>query len=112
MKRRHGVRPGFILVELRAVQEPSPSRLQTLVCAGRRLLGAVLLLLGILMMSTLLLLPVGLPLAHLALALIAAPGVYDQLPSSVIGRGLRPGPAVSRKIFFGTRGNNLPDQTV
>jgi hypothetical protein len=41
---------------------------------GRRLLGAVLLLLGILMTSTLLLLPVGLPLALLAVALIAAPG--------------------------------------
>jgi hypothetical protein len=40
---------------------------------GRRLLGAVLLLLGILMMSTLWLLPVGLPVALLAVALIAAP---------------------------------------
>jgi hypothetical protein len=34
----------------------------------------MLLLLGILMISTLLLLPVGLPLALLAVALIAAPG--------------------------------------
>jgi hypothetical protein len=40
---------------------------------ARRLLGAVLLLLGILMMSTFLLLPVGLPLALFATALIAAP---------------------------------------
>lgn len=52
---------------------PGPSLLQTLASAGRRLLGAVLLLLGIAMMSTLLLLPVGLPLALLAVALIAAP---------------------------------------
>ena len=52
----------------------SPSALQTLSFEGRRLLGAVLLLLGTLMMSTLLLLPVGLPLALLAVALIAAPG--------------------------------------
>ena len=40
---------------------------------GRKLLGAILLLLSILMMSTLLLLPVGLPLSLLAVALIAAP---------------------------------------
>ena len=39
----------------------------------RRLLGALLLLLSVLMMSTLLLLPIGLPLALFALALIAAP---------------------------------------
>jgi hypothetical protein len=52
---------------------PSLSLLQTLAPAGRRLLGAVLLLLGIAMTSTLLLLPVGLPLALLAVALIAAP---------------------------------------
>jgi hypothetical protein len=52
---------------------PSLSLLQTLAPACRRLLGAVLLLLGIAMMSTLLLLPVGLPLALLAVALIAAP---------------------------------------
>jgi hypothetical protein len=52
---------------------PGLSLLQTLASAGRRLLGAVLLLLGILLMSTLLLLPVGLPLALLAVALIAAP---------------------------------------
>jgi hypothetical protein len=52
---------------------PSPSLLQTLAFAGRRLLGAVLLLSGILMMSTFVLLPVGLPVALLAVALIAAP---------------------------------------
>jgi len=52
---------------------PGPSVLRTLALAGRRLLGVVLLLLGILMMSTLLLLPDGLPLALLAVALVAAP---------------------------------------
>jgi hypothetical protein len=52
---------------------PSQSLPQTLAFAGRKLLGAALLLLGIMMMSTLLLLPVGLPVALLALALIAAP---------------------------------------
>jgi hypothetical protein len=52
---------------------PSQSLPQTLAFAGRRLLGAALLLLGIMMMSTLLLLPVGLPVALLAVALIAAP---------------------------------------
>jgi hypothetical protein len=56
------------------VPGPSPSLLRALALPGRRLLGVVLLLLGILMMSTLLLLPVGLPLALVALALIAAPG--------------------------------------
>ena len=40
---------------------------------GRRLLGVVLLFLSVLMMSTLLLLPIGLPVALFALALIAAP---------------------------------------
>jgi hypothetical protein len=55
-------------------QGPTLSVLQTLACTGRRLLGAALLLLGILLMSTLVLLPVGLPLALLAVALIAAPG--------------------------------------
>ena len=58
---------------------PSPSVLPTLAFAGRRLLGAVLLILGVLMMSTLLLLPVGLPLALLAVALIAAPGSKERL---------------------------------
>lgn len=52
---------------------PSASGLRTLSVAGRRLLGAVLLLLGILMTSTLVLLPVGVPLALLAVAMIAAP---------------------------------------
>jgi hypothetical protein len=51
----------------------SPSILRNLALPGRCLLGAALLLLGILMMSTLLLLPVGLPVALLAVALIAAP---------------------------------------
>jgi hypothetical protein len=53
---------------------PSPAVARTLAIGGRRLLGAVFLLLGILMMSTLVLLPVGLPLALFAVALIAAPG--------------------------------------
>ena len=57
----------------RLVPGPGPAVLRTLALAGRRLLGAVFLLLGILMMSTLLLLPVGLPLALLAVALVAAP---------------------------------------
>jgi hypothetical protein len=52
---------------------PSHSVPQTLAFAGRKLLGAALLLSGIMMMSTLLLLPVGLPVALLAVALIAAP---------------------------------------
>jgi hypothetical protein len=52
---------------------PSPPGLRTLSVACRRLLGVVLLLLGILMMSTLVLLPVGGPLALLAVALITAP---------------------------------------
>ena len=52
---------------------PSQSLPQTLAFACRRLLGAALLLSGIMMMSTLLLLPVGLPVALLAVALIAAP---------------------------------------
>jgi hypothetical protein len=54
---------------------PSPALLQTLAVAGRRLLGAVLLPLGILLMSTLVLLPVGLPLALFAVALLAAPAL-------------------------------------
>lgn len=52
---------------------PSPSDLRTLSAAGRRLVGVVLLLVGILMTSTLVLLPVGVPLALLAVALIVAP---------------------------------------
>ncbi len=53
---------------------PSFAVLRTLAAGSRMLLGAVLLLLGIVMMSTLWLLPVGLPLALFAVALIAAPG--------------------------------------
>jgi hypothetical protein len=52
---------------------PSPSVLRTLAFACRRMLGMVLLLLGILMMSTFLLILVGLPLVLFAVALIAAP---------------------------------------
>ena len=55
-------------------RNPGPALLETVAVAARRLLGAVLLLLGILLMSTLVLLPVGLPLALLAVALLAAPG--------------------------------------
>jgi hypothetical protein len=51
----------------------SPSLLQTLVFASRRLLGAVLLLLGILMISMLVLVPVGLPVTLFAVAMIVAP---------------------------------------
>ena len=60
--------------EVSGAPAPSPSSLRTLSVAGRRLLGVVLLLLGILMISTLVLLPAGVPLALLAVALIAAPG--------------------------------------
>ena len=56
-----------------AAPAPSPSGLRTPSAACRRLLGAMLLLLGILMTSTFVLLPVGVPLALLAVALIAAP---------------------------------------
>jgi hypothetical protein len=51
----------------------SPPILQELACMGRCLLGAALLLVGILAMSTLWLLPVGLPLALVGAALISAP---------------------------------------
>jgi hypothetical protein len=57
----------------RLAPEASPSVLRTLALGGRRLLGVMLLLLGILMVSTLLLLPVGLPLALLGTALVVAP---------------------------------------
>jgi hypothetical protein len=53
---------------------PSPSSLRTLSVAGRKLLGVVLLLLSILMNSTLVLLPLGVPLALFSMALIASPG--------------------------------------
>ena len=59
--------------ELSGAPAPRPSGLRTPSVAGRRLLGVVLLFLGILMTSTLVLLPVGVPLALLAVALIAAP---------------------------------------
>jgi hypothetical protein len=49
------------------------SVVRTLAFEARRLLGAALLFVGTCMMSTLLLLPVGLPLALVAVALIAAP---------------------------------------
>jgi hypothetical protein len=52
---------------------PSSSGLQMLFVAARRLLGVVLLLLGIMMNLTFVLLPIGVPLALLAVALIAAP---------------------------------------
>ena len=52
---------------------PNSTLRQTMAFASRRLLGGVLLLLGMAMISTLVLLPVGLPLALLAIALIAAP---------------------------------------
>jgi hypothetical protein len=70
---------------------PSPSLLQTLACASRRMVGVVLLLLAILVMSTLLLLPVGLPLALLAVALIAAPSGSSPLVTA----NLREGQAVA-----------------
>jgi hypothetical protein len=59
--------------EVPGIPAASPSALRTLSVAGRRLLGGLLLLLGIMMMSTLLLLPVGAPLSLYAVALIAAP---------------------------------------
>jgi hypothetical protein len=54
-------------------QRPSYSLPQALAFAGRRLLGAVLLVVSIIMIFTLLLLPIGLPAALVAVALIAAP---------------------------------------
>ena len=54
-------------------EDPNSSLLQTLAFASRRMLGGVLLLFGMAMTSTLVLLPVGLPLALFAVALIAAP---------------------------------------
>jgi hypothetical protein len=59
--------------EVSGAPAPSTPGLRTLSVAGRRLVGVVLLLLGILMMSTLVLLPLGGPLALLAVALITAP---------------------------------------
>jgi hypothetical protein len=51
-----------------------PSLTQDLARLGRVLLGVMLLLLGGALLLTLWLLPVGLPLALLGMALIAAPG--------------------------------------
>ena len=52
----------------------SPSLVQALGQLGQMLLGVLLLLLGSVLLLTLWLLPVGLPLALLGTALIAAPG--------------------------------------
>jgi hypothetical protein len=60
--------------EVSGAPAPSPSGLKPLSVAGRRLLGVVRLLLGILMTFTLVLLPGGVPLIRLAVALIEAPG--------------------------------------
>jgi hypothetical protein len=59
--------------EVSVTPAPGPSGLRMLLVAGRRLLGVVLLLLGIMMNFTFVLLPVGVPLALFAVALIAAP---------------------------------------
>jgi hypothetical protein len=59
-------------------RRPGPSVLRTLACGGRRLLGVMLFSLSILMMFTWLLLPLGLPLALFAVALIAAPDGHRQ----------------------------------
>ena len=53
----------------------SPSALGVLAVEARCLLGATLLLVGILMMMTLWLLPIGMPAALIGVALIAAPAV-------------------------------------
>jgi hypothetical protein len=60
--------------EVSGAPAPSPSGPQMLLGVGRRLLGVVLLLLGIMMNFTLVLLPVGVPLALFAVALIAGLG--------------------------------------
>ena len=66
-------RIGNVVTPRQVTEDPNTSLLQTLAFASRRLLGGVLLVLGMAMTSTLVLLPVGLPLALLAIALIAAP---------------------------------------
>ena len=66
-------RIGNVATPRQVPEDPNSSLLQTMAFASRRLLGGVLLLLGMAMTSTLVLLPVGLPLALLAIALIAAP---------------------------------------
>ena len=60
--------------QLPAAPAPSGSLAPALFLAARKVLGVVLLLLGILMTFTFILLPVGMPLALLAVALIVAPG--------------------------------------
>jgi hypothetical protein len=57
----------------RPVSRSGPSIIRVVAINGRCLLGAALLPLGILMMITLWLLPVGLPVALLGAALIATP---------------------------------------
>ena len=66
-------RIGNVVAPRQLPEDANSSLLQTLAFASRRPLGGVLLLLGMAMTSTLVLLPVGLPLALLAIALIAAP---------------------------------------
>ena len=66
---------GRVSTRLPSVPRPGPTLVQAFVFAGRKLLGAALMVLALLLISTLLLLPVGLPLALLAVALIAAPDV-------------------------------------
>ena len=66
-------RIGNVVTPRQVPEGPNSTLLQTMAFASRRLLGGVLLLLGMAMTSTLVLLPVGLPLALLAIALIAAP---------------------------------------
>jgi hypothetical protein len=59
--------------EVSVARLPNSSDLRTRSAAVRRLLGLAFLLLGILMVFTLMLLPVGAPLSLLAVAMIAAP---------------------------------------
>jgi hypothetical protein len=78
------VRIGNDVMQGQVPEALNSSLLQTLAFASRRLMGGVLLLLGLVMTSTLVLLPVGLPVVILALALIAAPGSPGlSLPSSL-----------------------------
>jgi hypothetical protein len=73
-----------------------------LLVAGRRLLGVVLLLLGIMMNFTFVLLPVGVPLALFAVALIAAPDdQWSRLIFPAVSGRLRPRAdltAISREL--------------
>ena len=59
--------------EVAGAPAPSASGLHMLLVAGRIQLGVAFLLLGILMNFTFVLIPVGVPLAIFAVALIAAP---------------------------------------